>query len=394
MIDFVGRRFVYLYISMIMLVVAVVALATGGLKPGIEFSSGSTLTLLFKGPVTDSELRAELTTLGHGEATIQGTSRDGFVVTGGNLTADTAKTVDQAVIAHYGQPAVFTFTSDSGGATAYTVIFSHQVAQTDLEGVLKGAGITGAGVKTTSSPAFLIKTKTISQALAKDASGNALPSELDNLETALEAKYDSFGTFDFYSVDPSVASDVVRKAAIAVVVASLAILLYITFAFRKMPNPLRWGACAVIALLHDTLFVIGVFAILGLTLDMQVDAMFISAVLTVVGYSVHDTIVVFDRLRENIRLGVSKDFATTVDYSLNQTLGRSVSTSLTVVFVLLALLLIGGATIRTFVLTMLVGVIVGTYSSIFVASQLLVVWHKKEWRKLVPFLRSTQESKA
>lgn len=376
-----------------MLVVAVVALATGGLKPGIEFSSGSTLTLLFQKPVTDSELRSELASLGHGEATIQGTWRDGYEVTGGTLNADTAKSLNTAVIAKYGQPAVFTYTAEQGGATAYTVVFSHQVVQADLENVVKGAGVTGYAVKAVSVPAFLIKTKTISQTSSKDSSGSAVSSELDNLDTALIAKFGNFGTFDFYSVDASVASDVVRKAAIAVVVAAVAILLYITFAFRKMPNPLRWGTCAVIALLHDSVFVVGVFAVLGLTMNMQVDAMFISAVLTVVGYSVHDTIVVFDRLRENIRLGVSRDFATTVDFSLNQTLGRSLSTSLTVVFVLLALLLIGGATIRTFVLTMLVGVIVGTYSSIFVASQLLVVWDKKEWRRFIPFARSSSQAK-
>ena len=390
MIDFVGRRFIYLAISSLMLIISIVAIATGGIRPGIEFSSGSTLTLVFAEEVSQSDLRTELTAQGFADATVQDTSRDGYALAGGNLDAAKAAILDLALKDKFGPLAVFSFTEDQSGETLYTAVFSHQVSQSDFDALVKGAGVTGADVETTSQAAFLLRTGTISQTSGTDASGKPIPSDLDKLQTALKDRFGAFGMFDFYSVSAAVASDVVRKALIAVVAASVAILLYITFAFRKMPSPLRWGTCAVIALVHDTLFVVGTFAVLGLVLHIEVDAMFISGVLTVVGYSVHDTIVVFDRIRENIRLGVSKEFMTTVDYSINQTLGRSLSTSLTVVFVLLALFLMGGVTIRNFVLTMLVGIIVGTYSSIFVASQLLVVWDNKEWRKLVswiPFLR-------
>ena len=390
MIDFVGRRFIYLAISGLMLVISIVAIATGGIRWGIEFDSGSTLTLVFTRPVSQSDLRAELTALGFADATVQDTSRDGYTLAGGNLDAAKAATLDQALRDKFGPTAVFSFTEDQSGKTLYTAVFSHQVSQSDFDALVEGVGVTGADEKTASQAAFLLRTRTISQAPGTDASGKPTPSDLDKLQTALKDRFGDFGMFDFYVVSAAVANDVKSKALIAVVAASVAILLYITFAFRKMPSPLRWGTCAVIALIHDTLFVVGTFAVLGLTIHTEVDAMFISGLLTVVGYSVHDTIVVFDRIRENIRLGVSKEFMTTVDYSLNQTLGRSLSTSLTVVFVLLALFLMGGVTIRNFVLTMLVGVIVGTYSSIFVASQLLVVWDNKEWRKLVswiPFLR-------
>jgi preprotein translocase subunit SecF len=394
MIDFVGRRFTYLLISSIMLIISIIAIATGGLKPGIEFSSGSTLTFVFSSPVTQADMRSELATLGYADATIQDTTRQGVELSGGNLTGDNVGTLDQAVKAKFGPTAVFTYNSDQSGVFSYNVVYAHTVSQSDIEAVVSGAGITGVTTKATITPALLVRTKTINQARSADSNGNAIPSDLDKLQTAINTKFGSFGTFDFYSVSATVATSVVRNAIIAVIVAAIAILLYITFAFRKMPNPLRWGTCAVIALVHDALFVVGTFAILGIALHIEVDAMFISAVLTVVGYSVHDTIVVFDRIRENIRLGVSKDFATTVDYSLNQTLGRSLRTSLTVVFVLLALLLMGGTTIRTFVLTMLIGIIVGTYSSVFVASQLLVVWDKKEWRRFIswmPFVRPTTD---
>ncbi len=390
MIDFVGKRFVYLYISGLMLIASIIAIATGGLKPGIEFSSGSTLSLAFAKPVSEADLRAELISLGYEDASIQVTSRSGYILTGGNLNADNAKTFDQALREKFGPPAVFTFTSVEGGKETLNVVFSHPVSQGDLQAVVSGAGIAGADTKSSTYSAFLLRTETIDQATSVDASGNQSPSEFDKLHTSLKDKFGDFGTFDFYSVSPTIATDIVQKAAMAVAAAALVILLYITFAFRRMPNPFRWGVCAVIALVHDALFVIGVFAVLGLTLGIQVNAMFISAILTVVGFSVHDTIVVFDRLRENIRLGVSKDFPTVVDYSMNQTLGRSLATSLTVAFVLLALLLIGGVTTRDFVLTMLVGIIVGTYSSIFVASQLLVVWHNKEWRRLIPFVGAPQ----
>jgi preprotein translocase SecF subunit len=184
---------------------------------------------------------------------------------------------------------------------------------------------------------------------------------------------------DNATVSASVASETTRNAFLAVLAASAFILLYISFAFRKVTRPWRYGACAIIALLHDVLVVLGVFSILGWTLHVQVDALFITALLTVVGFSVHDTIVVFDRIRENMTRRTSETFEQVVNASLVQTMARSLNTSLTVLFTLSALTLFGGTTIRVFSLALLIGILSGTYSSIFNASMLLVMWERNEF---------------
>jgi preprotein translocase subunit SecF len=155
--------------------------------------------------------------------------------------------------------------------------------------------------------------------------------------------------------------------------------LYIAFAFREVPKPAnswRFGICAIIALLHDVLVVVGVFSILGHFFNVEVDSLFVTALLTVIGFSVHDTIVVFDRIRENLKKNLTHSFEETVNNSILQTLGRSLNTSLTVILVLLALLLFGGESTKWFIVALLVGVVSGTYSSIFNAAPLLVLWNE------------------
>jgi len=183
---------------------------------------------------------------------------------------------------------------------------------------------------------------------------------------------------EFGSISAVVASETVRNAAIAVAVAAIAILLYITWAFRRMPSPFRYGTCAIIALIHDVVIVLGTFSFLGRALNWEIDPMFVTAVLAVIGYSVNDTIVVFDRIRETLPKGGAHDFATVVNSSLTGTLGRSLNTSITTLLAVLAIYLFVGGTIRTFVLALLIGTVAGTYSSIFIASQLLVVWERGE----------------
>ncbi len=183
------------------------------------------------------------------------------------------------------------------------------------------------------------------------------------------------------SVGPTVSQESTLSAIIAVLGASVAILIYLTLAFRKAPHPLRYGICAIIAMLHDVLLIIGIASILGTFFGLEIDALFLTALLTILSFSVHDTIVVFDRIRENLlnrRSGES--FDDIVNHSIVQTLPRSINTQLTTMFTLTALLLFGGATIRDFVAIMLVGLISGTYSSIFNAAQILVVWEHREWR--------------
>lgn len=204
------------------------------------------------------------------------------------------------------------------------------------------------------------------------------------IDAAMKALTDAFGTVSrerLESVGPTVSAESTRSAIIAVLGASLIILLYLTWAFRKAPHPFRYGVCAIIAMLHDVLVVLGIAAILGATIGLEVDALFLTALLTTLSFSVHDTIVVFDRIRENlINRHPAETFDDIVNHSLVQTLPRSINTQLTTFFTLTALLLFGGDTIRNFVLILLIGLISGTYSSIFNAAQLLVVWEHREWR--------------
>ena len=184
----------------------------------------------------------------------------------------------------------------------------------------------------------------------------------------------------FDTVGPSIGKEVATRAAGAVGAAALAILIYITFAFRGVPHAFRFGTAAIIAMLHDILVVIGIEAILCHFLGWEVDSLFLTALLTVIGFSVHDTIVVFDRIRENSNIYRKLPFETVVNHSVVQTMDRSINTSLTVMLTLLALTLFGGVTIRHFVLILLIGVFSGTYSSIFNASPILVVWENQEWK--------------
>lgn len=190
----------------------------------------------------------------------------------------------------------------------------------------------------------------------------------------------------FASVGATVSRESTQQAVVAVLVASLAILGYLTFAFRKAPHPLRYGVCAIIAMLHDVLLVLGMAAILGYFIGLEVDALFLTAVLTVISFSVHDTIVVFDRVRENLlQRRTGQSFEEIVNLSVVQTLTRSINTQLTTFLTLTALLLFGGLTIRNFVLILLIGLLSGTYSSIFNAAQLLVVWENgwgEDWRRV------------
>lgn len=181
----------------------------------------------------------------------------------------------------------------------------------------------------------------------------------------------------FETIDPQVGADVTRKAVMAIIFASLAIIIYIALSFRGVPRPTsswQFGIFAVIALLHDVLFIIGFYSIMGHYFGWEVNADFVTAALTVMGFSVHDTIVVFDRLRENLKKHPSMSFKEVANGSVTQTVARSINTSLTVAFVLLAVVLLGGNNIRPFALTLLVGIVAGTYSSIFVATPLLDWW--------------------
>ena len=198
--------------------------------------------------------------------------------------------------------------------------------------------------------------------------------------TEMETRSGSTVTvLNFTSVSPSIGAEVTKAAGLAILAAAIAILGYISYAFRGVKNPHRYGTAAILAMLHDVLVVIGVEAILGYYFGWEVDALFLTALLTVIGFSVHDSIVVFDRVRENSTVLRRVDYETMVNHSIIQTLDRSINTQLTVMLTLLALVLFGGESTRHFVIILLVGILSGTYSSIFNAAPILVVWENREW---------------
>jgi preprotein translocase subunit SecF len=209
-----------------------------------------------------------------------------------------------------------------------------------------------------------------------------LPQELVTTDQELKTTFGADTRITNSSVvSPSFSVELIQNAIKSIALASLLIVLLIAWAFRNFGwAAFRYGIAAIVALLHDAAVVLGIFAIFGYFFKIEVDSLFVTAVLTIIGFSVHDTIVVFDRIRENLRLNPGEALNPVINYSIMQTLARSVITSLTVVFTLLALFLFGGFSVRNFALALLIGIISGTYSSIFNASQIISLWQEIEDR--------------
>jgi preprotein translocase SecF subunit len=260
------------------------------------------------------------------------------------------------------------------GGTLWEVRFSKPVLPGEAVRVFQENGFPDVNVNTVGDEQTLeIRTTTMTPA---------------QKQSLLEAMAAAFGEtpeeVQFALVGPLVGAEVTRTAVIAVFFASLAILGFIVWAFRNVSHPFRFGMCAIIAMLHDVLVTVGFVSIMGWVAGWQADALTLTALLTIIGFSVQDTIVVFDRIRENSRRRRGEDFETIVNRSLLETIHRSLATQINAMFVMVALLLFGGVTIRQFIATLLVGLISGTYSSIFNATPLLVSWDRGElsfWRR-------------
>jgi preprotein translocase subunit SecF len=278
---------------------------------------------------------------------------------------------------------------DFTSGTIMTIQFEQPVDQQRLRTAFSQLGHSEAIIQQSSGEnTFIIRTRPLEQA-ATSATGEVGTSERQQIEETLTQTFGPLQILNLDQVSPLIAEEIVRYAILAVAAASVGILLYLWFAFNKVSHPVRYGATAVVALIHDALLVLGVFSILGriFPADVEIQATFIVAILTVIGFSVHDTIVVFDRIRENSIRHAGEAFEDVVNHSLTQTLGRSLNTSMTVILTLVVLMLFGGSTIRTFVLALLVGIVAGTYSSIFFASMLLVSWQVGDLKRLWPFGR-------
>lgn len=257
---------------------------------------------------------------------------------------------------------------DFTGGALLEYKFGSDVDVKDLKQFIQNQEVEVGQITPSTEHTYLIRTKPLEQ------------EKITNIKNHLTEKYSNLEERRIENVGPVIGAELRQKATYALLLASLMIVLYISFSFRKLPKPVsswRFAVAAVVALIHDILVVVGVFAILGKFLSVEIDTLFVTALLTVIGFSVHDTIVVFDRIRENLTKHIDKKFIDVANLSVVQTLGRSLNTSLTVVFVLTALLFFGGETIKWFVVALLIGIVSGTYSSIFNATALLVWWEEK-----------------
>ena len=260
------------------------------------------------------------------------------------------------------------FGIDYKGGTVIEIQTSAPDSQNTIKNILSTENITSYQINASGNDKVTLRLPT----LTTDQHNNFVKAAQEKIADYTETQYDTVG--------PTIGKDLENKSIWAVIIASIGIILYIAFAFRKVPRPLsswKFGVSAVIALIHDLLITTGLVAILGHFFTwMQVDVLFITAMLTIMGFSVHDTIVVYDRLRENFIRNPHDKIEIAAEKSINQTLARSINTSLTTIIVLLCLLVLGSDSIRHFIVVLIFGITIGTYSSIFVASPLVVRWHK------------------
>ncbi len=272
---------------------------------------------------------------------------------------------------------------DFTGGAAATVDYEEPVEPSQVADALTRAGQPDAIVQSTGGNGFLVRLGQL-ELDTRDAEGVVVQrgDESRVRDALLSVAPGEVSSFEF--VSGVIGAENVRDAVVAVIVASLVIMAYVTWAFRRVPSPFRYGVVAVIALVHDVFIVLGLFSVLGETINLEVNAMFITGVLTTIGYSVNDTIVVFDRLRENIARFTGASVRDLVDISVRDTIGRSLNTSITLIVVVASLLLFAGPSIRPLLYVLLAGVAVGTYSSIFIASLMLVSWEEGE---IARFLR-------
>ena len=262
---------------------------------------------------------------------------------------------------------------DFSSGSVMNVTFRQPVEEEDIRNRLNELGHSEALIQRLGGTNFFIRTEVLKEAIGDQ------PSEREVIESDLEYFLGmERDQVEFDTVSPIVAQETVKTAFYALAAASVFILFFVWYAFRRVPKAHRYGVSAILALVHDLLIILGIFSILGRVINLEVNSMFIVGLLIVAGYSVNDTIVVFDRIRENVSRSPDRDLATMVNLSIMESMGRSLNTSITTLVVLLAMLFIGGNSIRELLLVLAIGAVVGTYSSIFIASQYLVMWDRGE----------------
>ena len=374
MIDFIGRRRIYAVFSLLMLVPALLGLAIWQFEPGLDFAGGLESEVRFLRDIEAADVEAAI----GGVSRPDGASLDVSAGDDGEFIVELSLASADAEASSETSSALLTAITDALGATdvddaaidengaRYEIWFAAPTSQDEVRAALETVDLGGARIQSTASDTFRIRVEQ-----PEDGDLEGLRRRIND---SLRTEIGPIVVLQSSSVSGVLSTEIARDAGIALAVAAGAILIYISLAFRRLPNPVLYGSAAIVALLHDITLVAGAFAIGGQVAGLEVNAMFVTALLAIIGYSVNDTIVVFDRIRENLLLDPREDFRHVVNAAITQSLGRSLNTSITVVLALLALLLIGGVTVRPFVVVLLIGTAAGTYSSIAVASQLLVLW--------------------
>jgi preprotein translocase SecF subunit len=355
-----------------------------GLKFTIDYTGGTEWVIRFQDPnVTPAQVKAALADLGLENSSVVSTST-GFLDIK-TIPIGLSTPPPQATPPPQVTPAPSTSAASSGAAppsgsaqasssatASGSAVPSPSVAPSPSRSPSTSPAPSGSPVPSTSPGA--------SPSPSAAVGNTEIPTSgrLGEIATALQQRFGPIAQQNsLTTIGPVVSSDLIGQALVLILVGSIGILLWITFRFRDV----KFGVTALVALVHDVIVVVGTFAILGTLFGVEIDALFVTAMLTVIGFSVHDTIVVFDRVRENKARHAGEPFADIVNHSILQTFGRSITTSFTVVLTLLALLLFGGSATTYFVLALLIGIISGTYSSIFNAAPLLVVWQEWEDRR-------------
>ena len=405
MIDFIGKRRFYALISLALLIPSLIALGLWQFEPGLDFAGGLETEVRFVQDVSQADIEAAVEGAELPEGSEVAVSDEGEGIfrievvapevpagdaageeagdSAGEAAGDAAVEGEEAVESPpdpaleadaalgsalnstFGDVAV-TDSAVDGNRVVRAVWFPYDAVQDEVRAALETAAFGGARLQETAAGDFRIRVE-----VDDDDDVERIRTRIND---ALRTEVSPIVVLQSSSVSAVLSVEIARDAGIALACAALAILVYISLAFRRLPNPVLYGGAAIIALVHDVAIVAGAFAIAGRFGGLEVNAMFVTALLAIIGYSVNDTIVVFDRIRENLLLDPREDFKRVVNAAITQTLGRSLNTSMTLLLAVLALLLIGGVTVRPFLIVLLIGTVAGTYSSIAVASQIVVLW--------------------
>lgn len=404
-----SRKWWFLISGLLISASLILLLIPPGLVRGIEFSSGTSMLLKFESAqVKQSELRQAFADLGHAEARIQGAGDREFLIKTDQLDIPEGSFSEVVPESNYqssslSEPAqrspegtLVTGESPDSVGTIFVraalnddpcdlyAVRAEVAVLTELRVFAKTNCPNGQNFEVLANGVMGWITEYSMHDFVPDPIGVAVSNE-DNItdlgertviNNYLQEQFGPFVTLEFSTVSPVVSSAAVRNATLAIAVATLFIMAYVRFAFSTVPKPSRYAVCAIIALIHDTVIVIGAFSLFGKLFGAEINLMFVTGILTAIGFSVHDSIVVFDRIRENITASPQRSLSENVNSALLQTMARSLNTSLTLLLPIGALLLLGGDTIQSFLLAILVGVVVGTYSSVAIAAQLLVAWEQ------------------